>query len=258
MREVLGLSIIVTVSNEYKELQRLLYRILSMDFGVLDYEIIIQINSSPRISSGDRHKVLEVASQAYPCNVSVVTFTFEDDFSAMKNNAHKACKHPWILQLDADELPTQGLMMYILSFLISNSDNLDAVAIPRANVVIGLQQSDIDEWKWKANAPDHTIAVNVPVVDTKEVGTTSGMLTVGPDNTLAIPSTAQLINWPDYQIRLYRNNHEVYWEGKVHEKLNVDQSRLACFSVPPSQGVYLTHVKSIHRQRQQNQYYETL
>lgn len=61
------------------------------------------------------------------------------------------------------------------------------------------------------------------------------------------------INYPDYQQRLFKHHRNIKWKNKVHEVL---EGYNTFASLP--QTHYLIHNKSIERQEQQNQFYNTL
>lgn len=61
------------------------------------------------------------------------------------------------------------------------------------------------------------------------------------------------INFPDYQQRLFLNNKKIKWKNKVHEVL---EGYNTFASLPES--YCLLHKKSIERQEQQNQFYNTI
>ena len=64
------------------------------------------------------------------------------------------------------------------------------------------------------------------------------------------------INYPDYQVRIYKNIPEICWEGKVHETLNIKKEIV---SLPYStEDWVLYHPKQIERQEKQNLLYDTL
>ena len=65
-----------------------------------------------------------------------------------------------------------------------------------------------------------------------------------------------IINYPDYQVRIYKNIPEIYWEGKVHETLNI-KKEVVCLPYGTEDWV-LYHPKQIERQKKQNNYYDTL
>lgn len=64
-----------------------------------------------------------------------------------------------------------------------------------------------------------------------------------------------IINWCDYQTRIYKNIPEIKWEGKVHERIKGTKT----FSLLPAEEVWsLYHPKEITRQEKQNNFYDTL
>ena len=96
---------------------------------------------------------------------------------------------------------------------------IDAIWIPRINIVEGITQNHIDKWSW----------------------------TINQDGW---------INWPnDAQLRVYANKPEIKWEGKVHEKIvGYEQYTL----LPQSVEMSLNHPKQLERQEKQNEFYEKL
>jgi hypothetical protein len=65
-----------------------------------------------------------------------------------------------------------------------------------------------------------------------------------------------IINWCDYQVRIYKNIPEIYWEGKVHETLNIKKEAIP---LPyDTEDWVLYHHKQIERQEKQNQLYEQI
>jgi len=62
-----------------------------------------------------------------------------------------------------------------------------------------------------------------------------------------------IINFPDYQARLFKNNKKIRWIKPVHEIL---ENYTSYASLPPNYN--LIHIKSLKRQIQQNQLYSTL
>lgn len=61
------------------------------------------------------------------------------------------------------------------------------------------------------------------------------------------------INFPDYQQRLFKNNKKIKWKNKVHEVLEGHSSY-----APLPEQYCLIHPKTIERQEQQNNFYNTL
>ena len=144
--------------------------------------------------------------------------SFDKDFSKFKNHLNSLCSGDYIFNIDTDEVPSESLINNIHELIELNPELL-AYALPRVNTVEGLTQEHIQKWGWR--------------VDDKN-----------------------RINYPDYQIRIYKNIPEIYWEGKVHESLNI---RNEAVPLPyDTEDWILYHPKQIERQEKQNNYYDTL
>ena len=143
---------------------------------------------------------------------------FDKDFSKFKNHLNSLCSGDYIFNIDADEIPSESLINNIHELVELNPELL-AYALPRVNTVEGLTQKHIQKWGWNVN----------------EKG---------------------WVNYPDYQIRIYKNIPEIYWEGKVHETLNIKKEVV---SLPYGTEYWvLYHPKQIDRQERQNKLYDTL
>jgi hypothetical protein len=143
---------------------------------------------------------------------------FQNNFAEWKNELNSMCNGDYIFNIDADEIPSETFINNIHE-LIELNPEIKAYALPRVNTVEGLTQKHIQKWGWR--------------IDDKK-----------------------RINWPDYQVRIYKNTPEIYWEGKVHETLNI---RDKAVSLPiETQDWALHHPKTIERQEKQNNYYDTL
>jgi len=141
--------------------------------------------------------------------------TFQGDFSQWKNELNRMCKGDFIFNIDADELPTAELIRHLPHFV---EQGVEAIAVPRVNTVEGITQKHIDKWRWKVNDKGW-------------------------------------INWPDYQMRVYKNSPTIKWVGKVHEQLG---GYLTVSILPKDLSMYLVHSKKIDRQERQNQFYQTI
>jgi len=120
------------------------------------------------------------------------------------------------LQKAMHKIPHEVMVEYLPQLLESNQ--VDVIFVPRVNTVEGLTQEHIQEWKWKVN----------------EKG---------------------WVNWPDYQLRIYKRTDDVEWRNKVHETITGYDT----FSNFPAQEEWsLYHPKEIKRQEKQNKFYETI
>ena len=143
------------------------------------------------------------------------THPLNKDFAAQKNYLTSKCVGDWIVNLDADELLTPDLIR-ILPDIISMNDEVDVVWMPRVNTVEGITQEHIDKWNWQVNDKGW-------------------------------------VNWPDAQMRIYKNNGFIKWTQPVHERLVGHKS----FGRLPFDVKYaIHHHKTITRQEAQNEFYK--
>jgi hypothetical protein len=142
---------------------------------------------------------------------------FNKHFSDWKNKLSSLCSGDYVVNIDADEIPNSNLLSYIPEILEENPE-IDVFRIPRINTVKGITSEHINVWGWNVN----------------ENG---------------------WINYPDYQTRVYKNNKQIKWNGKVHETLTGYNT---ITELPALESFSLYHPKDIKRQEKQNQLYNTI
>lgn len=146
-------------------------------------------------------------------------YPFEDHFANWKNRLKELCKGKWIFNLDADEMPSIFLMKTLR--ILTRCPIVDLILLPRINTVEGVTPADVLQYKWKINSK-------------------------------------KWINWPDYQMRLFKNTPLIKWKNKVHE---VPEGYRFPLTLPQwilGSKFALKHHKTIVRQRLQNQRYDYL
>ena len=72
------------------------------------------------------------------------------DYAGQKNYLTRMCKGEYIVNIDADEIPSKWLIQNIKSILEENS-HIDLFWVPRINTVEGLTKEHIDKWGWQVN-----------------------------------------------------------------------------------------------------------
>ncbi len=102
--------------------------------------------------------------------------------------------------------------------VLEMNEGVDLIWIPRVNTVEGLTDRHKEEWGWK----------------TTEQG---------------------WVNYPDFQSRVFRNDETIRWEKSVHEQIAGCKTYA---HLPPHEELSLYHPKTIHKQEQQNQFYNAL
>lgn len=153
------------------------------------------------------------------CNRSLMLVlekhSLNGDFASHKNYLNGLCVGDWIFQIDADEVPSEYLLEHLPGIL---ENDVDLIWVPRVNTVEGLTDEHVQKWGW--------------VVD-----------------------RYNRVNWPDWQGRIYRNDPEIKWVNKVHEKI-VGAKKFT--KLPAAEYWAIDHHKTIKKQESQNKLYETL
>ena len=142
---------------------------------------------------------------------------FDRDFASWKNKLIDMCNKDFICNLDADEIPHENLIKSLPAVLELNP-SIDAYWVPRINTLSG-DENEIDTYVnqigWTMNEQKH-------------------------------------INFPDPQLRIFRRDPNIRWEGKVHETIKGYEtiSRL-----PFEEEWSLYHPKTFQKQLKQNNLY---
>ncbi len=142
--------------------------------------------------------------------------TFDGDHT-QKNYLNSKCTGDYILQLDADELVYPEFLKMLPELLEENNET-DLFIMPRINTVEGLTQEYIQKWRWNVN----------------EKG---------------------WVNFPDWQMRLYRNCDWVKWDGLLHSKVEGHKSYVF---LPTEELFCIIHQKQLARQVEQNDLYDKI
>lgn len=210
----MGISFAITAYNEHEELQVLLNQLEQI--AKSDDEIVIQLDSkaTPEVLS----LVDQFTTKNFSFTVKKCVFDLNNHFADFKNNLKSYCTKDWVFQIDADETLSETFSRVIHEVLEAN-DGIDLIAVPRVNIVKGLEQNDIIQWHWQVNSQGW-------------------------------------VNWPDPQHRIFRNKPEVKWVNKVHEKIVGWKTYAELPSEDDSYALY--HIKDIDRQRKQNEFYSQI
>jgi len=160
-------------------------------------------------------KTIEVLEK-FKSEIVLKTRNFDGD-ATQKNFLNSHCTGDYILQLDADEIMTADFIKMLPEILKTN-ETVDLFFVPRINTVEGLTQDHIDKWKWNVNDKGW-------------------------------------VNFPDWQMRLYRNCEWVKWEGLLHSKIVGFKTYVA---LPTDELFCMLHPKEIDRQEAQNNLYDKI
>lgn len=189
-------------------------------------------------------------------NVHIRTHKLDNDFATHKNYLNSQCTGDWILNLDADERLPEGFLDN-LDLILEANPSVQAYWLPRVNTVEGLTLDHVRKWGWVLSTlAGHTVAQNLTHLPEFYTLLTQYDFVISRDEEAEVITYHDpIINWPDPQMRLYRNLPDIRWEGKVHERLT-GFAHYSMFPVTPEYAII--HAKVIERQEAQNNYYDTL
>lgn len=207
-------SYAILACNEAVELKKLLTQLTEHIHK--DDEIVILTDADN--TTNEVLHIIDNMKQSSKCNIVSDSRPLAKDFAGQKNHLNTLCSGAYIFNIDADELVYNvGFLSNIHDFIEGNS-NTDVFWVPRVNVVNGITDDHIKQWRWVVNDKGW-------------------------------------INWPDYQMRLYRNTPAIKWVNPVHEVLT---GYVTYGRIPLDPDFALLHVKDIDRQEKQNQFYSTI
>jgi glycosyltransferase involved in cell wall biosynthesis len=154
----------------------------------------------------------------YRDNITHWAARLDGDFATFKNNLLAVATGEYLFQIDADEVPRESLI-HSLKKELRKHRKIDCLAVPRINLVKGLTPEWINAWQWQVDDQGR-------------------------------------INYPDYQVRIFKLNQGIRWKNKVHEELDGHKS---CHFLPAETDDFcLMHPKDIERQKKQNEFYQRL
>jgi glycosyltransferase involved in cell wall biosynthesis len=176
------------------------------------------------------------------------------DFATHKNYMNSLCTGDWILNLDADESIPFDLLSN-LPLIIESNPLVEAYWFPRINTVDGLTLSHVQKWGWLLTTMEGFRTVKELDKNGEEYKLLQQYGFIENEEGSFVTYHQPIINWPDPQMRLYKNSPNIKWEGRVHERLTgFDNFTL----MPYDPDFAIRHFKEIKRQEEQNTYYETI
>jgi len=135
---------------------------------------------------------------------------FKRPFDTFRENAQfhiEKANGEYIFGIDADEMPREKLIKNIKGII--NQTGAEIIAIPRINIHPDITEEDAKEFGFRLN----------------EVG---------------------FINWPDYQMRVYKNCDYIKWTDELHTKVT-GSDKVVCIKEIPEMALW--HIKSMDKQK---------
>lgn len=251
---IMKLSIAVCTHNEGNALANLLNSLATtlVRPREMDIEVVIIDDFS---SDEETIWALDEFKTKFPDLVVLWRRELDGDFAAHKNFMNSKCTGDWILNLDADETISASLIENIDLIVDANPD-VEAYWFPRVNTVSDITLDDVRKWGWILTTLTGFTAVEQFLPE-------SPALQLLQEYNYIIEELADgfvryhvpIINWPDPQMRLYKNAPHIAWTGTVHERLEGFSNYTA---MPLDPEYAIIHNKTIRRQREQNLFYESL
>jgi hypothetical protein len=130
-----------------------------------------------------------------------------DNFRANAQFHIERASGDYIFGIDADEMPRESLIKNIKRIIEQTCAEI--IAIPRINIHPDITEEDAKEFGFSVN----------------EVG---------------------FINWPDYQMRVYKNCDYIKWTDELHTKLTGTDKVVGIKAIPE---MALWHIKSMDKQK---------
>lgn len=208
------ISYLLTVSTETDTLERLLVK-LEAHTRDNDDEVIILFDD------GSNYKPsLEITKKYFFENqrFKIYTNSLNNNYGAHKNYGNRLCSGEWIFQCDGDECPPDTLLSTIHDIIDANHE-VELFYVPRINDFRGVTEEHAKKWGWRLT-PSKFCNNNM------------------------------VVNWPDYQGRIYRNIPDrIKWDRKLHEKI-VGHKQYSFLPMDEDWALY--HDKTIEKQIETN------
>lgn len=244
------ISYAILTHNEGSYVQYLLGLLTSFisDHQEYEQEIVILDDNS---TDAKTQMVLRYFPDVFPF-VKLSHKKHTGDFSEQKNALIEKCSGEWILNLDADEWVTNDFLSYIPSLIESNPD-VEAFSLPRINLVDGITLNHVSKWGFKiTHFPDFK---RIKEVSQEELDLLKTYNLVIATEGKAVEYFEPVIQWPDRQMRLFKNIPSIRWTKKVHEQL----AGYKLYGTLPENLIFaIRHFKDIKRQEKQNDMYESI
>ena len=156
------ISYLICCHNEYEELLALLNGQLRPHLERNKGDELVILWDRPKEQSPDMNSLLY---NAYDANV--VMHDLNGNFSEHKNYGSRACKNPFICQLDADEHLSPFLLENMHELLESNPQ-VELYRVPRVNIVRGMTDEDARKWGWNLSKIDNMFPIEATMDDQSE------------------------------------------------------------------------------------------
>lgn len=235
----------ITVHNELVEITALLNFLQSRIGG--DDEILIQYDEQG--VTPDVLDYLRIIDKMHE-NHRIIAFPLNKDFASFKNNLIKNSTKDYIVQVDADEIPHEVFVENIHTVLTKNP--VDLIFVPRLNTVDGITERHVNMYRWNITKMETQIGEKIMDTDSEEYQFLKKLGYIIEEVGGVVKYYKPIVNWCDYQTRVYKRTADIEWRNKVHERIT-GYNDFSNF--PAIEEWCLYHHKEIERQEKQNETY---
>jgi len=211
------ISYLITCCNEKDTLKRLL-EVIGTLVKNSDDEVVVVIDSDVKDNMETTQLLADFAGQM-PYEIvekktcKIIMHGLNNDYGSHKNFGVEKCSGDWIIQLDGDEMPPTSLTGENLHTLIESNPTVEAYAVPRINDFRGVTEEHAKPWGWRL--------------------------------TISTTLNRPIVNFPDYQLRLFKNIPAIRFKKRLHERIDGFKT----FATLPADEEYaIYHDKTIEAQ----------
>lgn len=226
-------SYLITCSTETNTLDRLLYGVLNL-MPSDDEVIILQDTCADGVNEYGK-STSDIIKKYINCpgfsqNVYWIKNSLDNNYGKHKNFGIEKCAGDFIFQIDGDEIPPDALLGENLHALLESNPSIEAYAVPRMNDFKGVTEAHAKQWGW--------------------------VLSYNPRPLLTDKTLNPLVNWPDYQWRIFKRDYpRISFTRRLHEKI---EGYLPYVVLPAEQDYALYHDKTIEKQVETNLKYNKM
>jgi len=143
------ISYTITVCNELVEIQQLLPALLKAKREEDEVVVLYDLNGGT--------PEMEEYLTSMKDSITFGMGHFEKHFADWKNKLKDFCTGDYIINIDADELPSPTFLNNIVEVLTENPE-MDMLVVPRLNVVEGIGLSHVKRWGWNVSKVDSVVS----------------------------------------------------------------------------------------------------
>jgi hypothetical protein len=190
-------------------------------------------------------------------NIKYYKYPLNLNFGKFKNKINEYCTRDFIFQIDADEFPSIKMIKKLP--IILNKNEIDLFYIPRLNILRPLNNEMVDyvfSLKWKLSYHPEYKNTSTKKMDYNLYNFCKKNNWIYSEDEYMFTYYVPIVNFPDYQGRIYKNSENIYWKGKVHEQITGHNN---LFYIPKNRiDLCLFHNKTLEKQKKQNNFYKKI